>query len=151
MRSLVVAGVCLLSIASAAQAGSVQGGFIAGQVSGNQGSTFNSGSTVWGSGNSTGSSASGTVFSLGGSNRSQVHYESPFGVTTTSNHTAYSSGSTSNGGYFSANNQTFGQSSGNSAFTSTTTTNKTGYQNSGFKIVGAYGFANFEGGNIPTE
>ncbi len=155
MRAFLVSSLCLFAVLPVANAATVQAGFVAVQASSNQGAAFNSANKTTGDGNSTGSSASGSNATLGAAGGSSVHFSSfgaansgvsitPFGVSTTSAHTAFSSGEASNGASFNASNQTFGQSNGSSAFTSTTTTTKTNFANNSSKMVAGVGFLNFE-------
>ncbi len=156
MRMVIASAFCLFAALPAAQASGIQAGFIAGQASGNQGSTYNNTTSIYGAGNATGSSASGTGFSLGAADGSHVTYFSrgsansstvvtPFSVNTSSSHEAFSAGHASDGASFTATNQTFGQSNGNSNFSSSQVTT-TGYVNKGFQVSAALGFVNFEGG-----
>ena len=163
MRVIIVSALCLFAAVPAAHAGSgsAQGvgviGFIAGETSGNQGSTFKQFTETNGSGGSAGSSASGTVFNMNAANGSGVKYSSfgtahsdvsvtPFGVTSNSSHDAGAFGKTwGDNAAFNASNQTFGQSNGYSSFTSEQKTKLTAYNNSEYQVIGAIGFAGFEG------
>ena len=162
MRVIIVSALCLFAGLPAAHAGSgsAQGlgviGFVAGEASGNQGSTFKQFTETNGSGGSVGSSGSGTIFNMSGTNGSGVKYSSygtahsdvsvtPFGVVSNSSHDAGAFGKTWGDGGFSAANQTFGQSNGYSQFTSEQKTKVTGYNNSEYHVLGAIAFAGFEG------
>lgn len=162
MRVIIVSALCLFAALPAAHAGngSAQGGgvigFIAGQASGNQGSTYKQFTDTNGSGGSAGSSASGTVFGLSGNNGSGVKYSSygtahtdvsvtPFGVASNSSHDASAFGKTWGDATLGASNQTFGQSNGYSTFTMEQKTKQTSYNNSEYQVLGVVGFAGFEG------
>lgn len=164
MRTIIVSALCLFAGLPAAMAGGAPNhgsaviGFVAGEVSGNQGSTFKQFNETKGSGSSAGSSASGTVFNLNAGEGSGVKYSSygtahsdvsvtPFGVVSNSSHDAGAFGKAwGENASFSASNQTFGQSNGNSAFTSEQKTKTTAYNNSEYKAIAVVGFASFEGG-----
>jgi len=116
---IIASALCLFAVLPAAQAAGVQGGFIAGQANGNQGSTYDKTKTIAGIGNSIGSSASGTGFVLGADNGSEVAYfsrgstnsstvASPYSVNANSSHETCSNGNASNGANFTVTNQTFG-------------------------------------------
>jgi len=52
---VIASAFCLFAALPAAQASGIQAGFIAGQASGNQGSTYNNTTSIYGAGNATGS------------------------------------------------------------------------------------------------
>lgn len=162
MRVIIASAFCLFAALPAAYAGSGQAqglgviGFIAGQTAGNQGSTFKQNTETNGSGNSVGSSGSGTVFNMNGANGSGVKYSSmgtahtdvsvtPFGVVSNSSHDASAMGKTWGDASFNAANQTFGQNNGASQFTMEQKTKATSYNYSEYKVGGVIGFVGFEG------
>jgi hypothetical protein len=163
MRPYIVSALsafCVLAAMPLAHAGGAAVGFVAGEVAGNQANSTNTTTTMFGQGNATGASASGTNFAIGGAKNSSVKFSTdgtassaiaitPFGVTSTSSHSAYATGTSHGNAAFSATNETFGQSSGGVSFMNNSITDQTSAQGSSFKVIGAVaGFGDF---GVPTS